>query len=498
MSIHQIAKIQLRRGKRVDFSTPSPQLSSAELGWVIDDQQLFIGNGSINEGAPNIGSTRVLTEHDLDSLLVNSDYVFRHDTASITNQIKIIRQVSDKLDETITNISLGITANEADQSEFLQLALDTLYKNTIPTPDIPIHFLPGTYQIKKPVFIPSYTLIIGSGIDRTVFEFSETGCFIFVGDDYDKTNKYDSISYNTQNHDCVLSNISINISNYGLILNCVRDGYFKNIKITSNDNNNGIVFTNYTNANYSDDDIFGNITTLSPFSSNQRNIFDNIIANDVDSLFYSECAIFNNTFNNIYTLRANHVFNMGLLYGPENNIISNSIFELINESTIVLHKGTHNISTCNRFSNVGDNMNQIYFGEVGNSSIDDIFDRIELHDQDSINYIASIGGSVEYTNTQQLSVELVANNVDPFLIQLPKYTKAHYQVYYIIDGIRRGTFDLTVDGSNVNFNDTFDVVGSDLAYYDLEFNAVVSDKILIHYSSNSLNTTLKYTYKITS
>ena len=40
-----------------------PQLAGAELGWAIDQRRLFIGNGTLQEGAPVIGNTEVLTEY---------------------------------------------------------------------------------------------------------------------------------------------------------------------------------------------------------------------------------------------------------------------------------------------------------------------------------------------------------------------------------------------------------------------------------------------------
>ena len=43
MPIVQISRIQHRRGKRTDL----PQLAAGELGWVIDEQRLFIGNGTV-------------------------------------------------------------------------------------------------------------------------------------------------------------------------------------------------------------------------------------------------------------------------------------------------------------------------------------------------------------------------------------------------------------------------------------------------------------------
>ena len=64
MAVYEIARIQLRRG-RVSNGVGVPQLASGELAWAIDNQELFIGNGAVAEGAPTVGNTRILTEHDL-------------------------------------------------------------------------------------------------------------------------------------------------------------------------------------------------------------------------------------------------------------------------------------------------------------------------------------------------------------------------------------------------------------------------------------------------
>jgi len=57
MAVTQISKIQIRRGLQENL----PQLSSAEMGWSIDEQRLFIGNGTLAEGAPMTGVTEILT-----------------------------------------------------------------------------------------------------------------------------------------------------------------------------------------------------------------------------------------------------------------------------------------------------------------------------------------------------------------------------------------------------------------------------------------------------
>lgn len=58
MAIVQISRITNRKGLQENL----PQLAGAELGWSIDERRLFIGNGTLQEGAPEIGNTEILTE----------------------------------------------------------------------------------------------------------------------------------------------------------------------------------------------------------------------------------------------------------------------------------------------------------------------------------------------------------------------------------------------------------------------------------------------------
>ena len=39
------------------------QLASGELGWAIDTQEFYIGNGSVTKEQA-VGNTKILTEHD--------------------------------------------------------------------------------------------------------------------------------------------------------------------------------------------------------------------------------------------------------------------------------------------------------------------------------------------------------------------------------------------------------------------------------------------------
>ncbi len=60
MAITQISRIQHRRGLRESL----PQLAAGELGWAVDTQELFIGNGTVSDGAPETGNTKIITEDD--------------------------------------------------------------------------------------------------------------------------------------------------------------------------------------------------------------------------------------------------------------------------------------------------------------------------------------------------------------------------------------------------------------------------------------------------
>ena len=63
MAIVSISRIQIRRGRK-NQGSGLPQLAGGELGWAVDTQELYIGNGAVSEGAPAVGNSKILTEHD--------------------------------------------------------------------------------------------------------------------------------------------------------------------------------------------------------------------------------------------------------------------------------------------------------------------------------------------------------------------------------------------------------------------------------------------------
>jgi hypothetical protein len=61
LAIVQISQITNRKGLAENL----PQLAGAELGWSTDTRQLWIGNGTLEDGAPVIGNTEILTEFSI-------------------------------------------------------------------------------------------------------------------------------------------------------------------------------------------------------------------------------------------------------------------------------------------------------------------------------------------------------------------------------------------------------------------------------------------------
>jgi hypothetical protein len=57
MAIKQNSRIQIRSGLQQNL----PQLAKGELCWAVDTQRLFVGNGTIVDGAPYSGNTEIVT-----------------------------------------------------------------------------------------------------------------------------------------------------------------------------------------------------------------------------------------------------------------------------------------------------------------------------------------------------------------------------------------------------------------------------------------------------
>lgn len=175
MAVIQVSRMQVRRGLHDNL----PQLASAELGWSIDERKLFIGNGTLSEGAPSIGNTEILTQYT-DLMAVIQSYYFKGTQSGYVSNtsgtsMPIYRAFQDKLDEGPVSVyDFGATGNGVtDDTAAIKRALSEIYPITQST-NLKVrrrlYFPAGTYIISEEIAIPPHATIFGDGIDATVIK----------------------------------------------------------------------------------------------------------------------------------------------------------------------------------------------------------------------------------------------------------------------------------------------------------------------------------------
>ncbi len=177
MAVVQISKIQVRRGQK-NTGIGVPQLSSAEFAWAVDTQELFIGNGAVSEGAPYVGNTKILTEHD-NILELASSYQFAEPEPSIS--LSIYRSLQTKLDEYVSVLDFGAVGdgNTNNVSAF-ENALNQLFRNVDNKFKKVLYVPNGTYVINGNLKIPSTAIIRGETRDGAVLQIGSSN-IAFVG-----------------------------------------------------------------------------------------------------------------------------------------------------------------------------------------------------------------------------------------------------------------------------------------------------------------------------
>jgi len=167
VAVVQISKIQVRRGLK-NSGIGVPQLSSAEFAWAVDSQELYIGNGSVAEGAPYVGNTKVLTEHD-NILELAASYRFAESEPSITESIP--RSLQTKLDEYVSVLDFGaVPDGSSDCTGAFQNALNELFRNANTIFKKTLWIPNGTYVFSSNLSIPSTAIIRGETQDGAILD----------------------------------------------------------------------------------------------------------------------------------------------------------------------------------------------------------------------------------------------------------------------------------------------------------------------------------------
>ena len=171
MAIVQISQITNRKGLQVDL----PQLAGAEFGWSTDTRQLYIGNGTLEEGAPVVGNTEILTEFS-NILIIPTTYTYKGAAAGYIVQTgptpgtPVSQSLQSWFDQFATVRDFGAVGDGVtDDTAAINRALYQLYCREV-NPQIrrSLFFPAGVYRVTDTINIPPYATLYGEGADGSV------------------------------------------------------------------------------------------------------------------------------------------------------------------------------------------------------------------------------------------------------------------------------------------------------------------------------------------
>ena len=527
MAVVQISRIQVRRGK-ANSGTGIPQLASGEIAWALDTQELYIGNGSVAEGSPAVGNTKILTELDLSAngnVLTLIEHIYKIGTSVQTGpspNSPVGRSLQDRFDDRVT-LSDFISQDDIDSGDYtlaLQRAIDQLFLNTSITrasddttdgirQRVTLEIPAGTYTISSTIYIPSYATLVGVGADKSIFYYTGTGPAIQFVNDASIPGTPDSLGntlYNTQPRQIILSNLTIftdTATEPGIQLDAVRDSLFNNLIIkaswggTSHPDSKGII-----------------MNAVSALVTTERNIFNNVVISGFSYAVYAKQDILNNTFKDCYVTDCRQGFvlgqgaagnTVGEQYGPRKTLITNCLFENIKQQAVYVVLGSGTTVKDSKLVNVGNNGGgngtaqypQIYFNTHGNTVENTQSDRVDNLANPGVGYttvpyVPEVAGHGSYASfgTRQITLGQLTNYT--LLFRLPVSTdyfgSPWRDISYSIDYIyrstssnfsRRGTLKLIADVDNgvAQLVDEYDLVGiSEVDGLKLEFKVQLLDE----------------------
>lgn len=462
MAVVQISKIQIRRGQK-NSSTGVPQLSSAELAWALDTQELYIGNGSVDEGAPYVGNTKILTEHD-NILELASSYKFSSDDPSIT--LSTARPLLDKIDEIAVSVKdFGAVGDgSTDNVNAFQNALTQLFRNTDTNYRKVLTVPNGEYLFLGGLEIPSNAIIRGETQTGSVLRI-DTNNITFITSTGDKVASFNSTN---RPENIEIGNLTITRSSGQLVLTGSKGVHLDGVRF---------------NGEYS----LGAPVTVSTAGS--ALFWSNDIAGiAVDNLTISNCTFQGNevgikvnqtviadsrvNINSTKFIVNDTAMSITGIQGQGNYWqIKDSKFEEIANQAFVANNGIGTKFQRCDFKNCGNGTNTaaspisdiISFGESkDNVVLECITDRQQaagVVQSELINSISEVSGSdyAQFINRNSSEIYLT-DSFRPVTVvsALNNFIKINY-VLRLGDHIRTGVIDLTIgdDKSKISFVDNF-------------------------------------------
>jgi hypothetical protein len=383
MAVTQISQIQVRYGLQEDLGN----LAAGEFAWAIDTQRLYIGNGTVEEGAPFSGVTELMTgSFDISEILGN--YTYRgllggyEVTTGPNESAPVVRSFQDKIDDFVNVRDFGVSASgNADETDNLQRAIDELYNRRSPVTGQrtrrALRLNGGTYLIQGELRIPPYATFIGEGMDSVRIVLSGDGA------------RFTTTGGGDPGAEIVLGQYPYSVSFKGMTIESTTSKDMLTI-----DGSTDIVFEDVAFVGFDampTDTTSGACVNLKSTVQKTSGIYFNrctfkkagyavYIESEVGTsdIVFNNCR-FNELWSAVYTLNAG-------TEAPSNIKISNSIFEDIYSNAIfgdagvvgIISTGNTYINTASRYQGDSGGSNWdpiIVFQASGNYSVADIFAR---------------------------------------------------------------------------------------------------------------------------
>ena len=519
MPIVSISRIQNRYGT----SENVPQLSAAELGWVIDTRQLYIGNGPTSEGAPEIGNTEILTEYS-DILNLSQSYTYKGEAAGYTVQTgasvssPVARSMQAKFDDMASIRDFGAVGDgETDDTAAINRALYQLFCRDDNTEIRRSLFFPaGVYKVTDEIKIPTYAKLYGEGQDCTIIRQTD-------GDPTCVARTADS-----------LQQIGANVGNNGAVLPKfidVIDITFENttanhVFIANSSTQMRFHRVGFTGSISSPTSVGDGLTCVAIYST---------AVNQSSNIVFEQCRFTNNNFgflvdDDVHSVSINGADFVDLykgvklgenttgsgasVDGPRAWNISNSYFDNIYSTAIHSYLVSDIFSSFNHFQDVGNHLagtpfdNVIIFGDDGCASICDSFERTDAED-DTVARVAlsnkknfQLGAKNGFYNGRRHSYPGVQITLDDNTtsatntgISFDAIEQIGNRIYYTASrgsNMRHGQITMTASNAGATISDDYQYDGADIG---LTFSVTVSgDVAYLKYVTTNTGDDVTFTY----
>jgi hypothetical protein len=519
MAVVQISRIQARRGLQQDL----PALASAEFAWSVDTRKLYIGNGTLSEGAPSEGLTEILTQYT-DFAAVLKNYTFKGNSGGYIAQTTtsplnpIVRTIQDKLDDFVNIKDFGAVGDGvADDTTAINRAINQIYLTTrlaaYPQVRRTIFFPAGTYKVTgATILIPPYVRFVGDGIESTIIkqtDATQTSLFQFTD------SMYQTGALFGQNSATLPGYISI-----------------ENMTLATTSDNDIVALDSAEHVTFTGVEFLGSLSSpTTPGSQAFAGVRVSSFARTAKNINFWSCK-FKNTRYAVLSddastdVRFNGCFFTGLYKGvklgqnsgsvattPTNYKILNSIFASVANLAIdcylnvtgILSSGNHFIDVGNNFAGAGSPVTSIIsFVANGNTSANDTFDRndadnatvprLNFNNAKNTAIQANTGVSVGTFTVGSGGYAILNDNVSTFTNSNVTLVNGCSVNYTITRGAgkRFGTLMFTNDGTTgSSFHDTYSFTGTTLGVL-----LGVSNANVITYTTTSTGTPAIFKYNI--